>query len=124
MHDLFFSYRWHDLPKAQALLDALEAQGVRVWRDETDIPDGSSITANVLEGIGSSKALLAFYSSTYGDSRACQQELTTAYLAAQNNTGPLESRLLIVCPETTLAHIPLALRDIKILSLPSDAAQM
>ena len=81
--DLFFSYRRHDLDRAQPLLNALAQAGVRVWRDENDIPDQGAITAEIRDGIANSKALLAFYSHTYPVSNPCQQEITTAWLAAQ-----------------------------------------
>jgi hypothetical protein len=76
--DLFFSYRRHDLERAQPLLNALAQAGVRVWRDENDIPDQSSITAEIGEAIANSKALLAFYSLTYPESNPCQEEIRTA----------------------------------------------
>jgi hypothetical protein len=44
VYDLFFSFRRHGLERAQALLAALEAAGLRVFRDETAIDEGASIT--------------------------------------------------------------------------------
>ena len=81
-YDVFFSYRRHDLKRAQPLLDALDEAGIRVWRDERDIPDQASITEEIRQGIADSSAFLAFYSSTYPVSNLCQQEITTAWLAA------------------------------------------
>ena len=71
--DLFFSYRRHDLDRAQRLLNALAQAGVRVWRDQSDIPDQAAITAEIRQGIANSKAFLAFYSRTYPASNPCQQ---------------------------------------------------
>src|SRR5436309_3432882 len=70
--DVFFSYRRHDLDRAQPLLKALAEAGVRVWRDENDIPDQASITSEIRDGIANCKALLAFYSLTgvYGQAAA------------------------------------------------------
>jgi len=58
--DIFFSYRRKDLPRSQALLDALAVAGVRVWRDVTDLADNAAITPEIRRGIDDSKALLAF----------------------------------------------------------------
>ena len=41
----FFSYRRHDLPGAKALLPALEAAGVGVFRDENAIDEGALLVA-------------------------------------------------------------------------------
>jgi hypothetical protein len=64
--DVFFSYRWHDLDRAQPLLDSLAGAGIRVWRDRTRIPDHESITAEIRHGLANCKAFLAFYSRTAG----------------------------------------------------------
>jgi hypothetical protein len=84
-YDLFFSYRRHDLTRARPLLDAL---GLRVFRDETAIDEGASITREIREGIAGSKLLVAFYSSTYPLSGACQEELVSAWLAAESAGEP------------------------------------
>ena len=46
--DVFFSYRRHDLDRAEPLLAALSQAGVRVWHDETAVPEqeSSGITQN------------------------------------------------------------------------------
>jgi len=61
-HDIFFSYRRVDLARAQPLLDALAAAGLRVWRDQTNLPDNAPITPEIRRGIAASKVLVAFYS--------------------------------------------------------------
>jgi len=82
LHDIFFSYRRHELHRAAPLLEALEAAGLHVWRDQNDIPDFASVTERVFEGIAGSKAFLAFYSAKYPASAACQHELTAAWNSA------------------------------------------
>jgi tetratricopeptide (TPR) repeat protein len=109
--DLFFSYRRHDLDRARPLLKALSDAGIRVWRDENDIPEQASITAEIRDGIANSRAFLAFYSSTYPLSNPCQQELTTAWLAAHQISGAANARVWIVNPESGFEHIPELLRD-------------
>ena len=109
--DLFFSYRRHDLERAQPLLDALAQAGVRVWRDKTDIPDQAPITDEIRNGIANCKAFLAFYSRTYPASNPCQQELTIAWLAAQQMDESASRRVWILNPEASFEHMPALLRD-------------
>jgi hypothetical protein len=122
--DLFFSYRRHDLERAQPLLKALAEAGVRVWRDESDIPDQESITAEIRHGIADSKALLAFYSRTYHLSNPCQQEITTAWLAAQQVDHTPGRRVWIVNPEVIFEHIPELLRDQQLPLVTGNASQI
>jgi hypothetical protein len=51
-YDLFFSYRRHDLDRARPLLDALASSGLRVFRDETAIDEGASITQEMRKRSG------------------------------------------------------------------------
>jgi hypothetical protein len=111
-HDLFFSYRRADLPRAKLLHDALTHTGLSIWFDQTHIPDHAPITQEIRKGIAASKALLAFYSRTYPDSRPCQMELLTAWLAAQHLDKDATRRVLILNPESPeFHHIPPALQD-------------
>ena len=63
--------------------EALRGKGLKVWIDEREIADFESITRSIAEGLANAKALLAFYSGSYPQSRACQWELTAGFLAAQ-----------------------------------------
>ena len=83
VHDLFLSYRRADALRLEALLVALQALGVSVWRDTREIEDFASVQQSIDAGLGRSRALLVWYSAAYNASRACQWELTTGYLAAQ-----------------------------------------
>ena len=75
-------------------------------------------------GLAKSKALLAYYSKTYPLRRACQWELTAAYLAAQAEGDP-RRRVLVISPETSADHIdPIELRDARFLKAPSDDGEM
>jgi hypothetical protein len=87
-YDIFLSHAWKDGERPQQIADALTAAGLRVWFDATEIDDFASITHAVTEGLAKSKALLAYYSATYPLRRACQWELTTAFLAAQIEGDP------------------------------------
>jgi hypothetical protein len=109
--DLFFSYSRADEGLAGPLHDALEATGLAVFFDKAEIDDFEGITGRVTEGVACSKALLAFYSETYPLRRACQFELTAAFLAAQRAGDPTE-RVLVVNPQVGAGHIePVELRD-------------
>jgi hypothetical protein len=119
-YDLFFSYRRHDLDRVRPLLDALASCGLRVFRDETAIDEGASITREIREGIADSKLLVAFYSSTYPLSGACQEELVSAWLAAEAAGEHPQDRVRIINPEPGFDHIPVPLRELKAYTLPHD----
>src|SRR5690348_9152402 len=109
--DLFFSYRRLDLERAKPLLAELEQQGIRVWRDQQDIPETASISTAIRNAIAGSKALLAFFSASYPASNPCQQELTSAWLAAERIESDANRRVWIVNAEKTFEHIPQLFRD-------------
>jgi hypothetical protein len=122
-YDLFFSSRSHDyLDRARPLLDALASRGLRVYKAAPTVPEGASITQQIRGGIASSKVLLAFYSSTYPLSSACQEEIISAWLAAQQAGEPPQARVRIINPEPGFDHIPGPLRDLKAYPLPHDPA--
>jgi len=104
--DLFISYRWADRSSVAPLIAALRARGVRVWQDSREVEDFASIQQAVGNGLAGARALLAWYSGRYNESRACQWELTAAYCAGQAEGDPLR-RILVVNPESANAHIHL-----------------
>jgi len=65
---------------------------------------------------------VAFYSSTYPLSGACQEESISAWLAVQHAGEPPQGRVCIINPEPAFDHIPAPLRDIKAYALPNDPA--
>ncbi|MCK6374218.1 MAG: toll/interleukin-1 receptor domain-containing protein, partial [Zoogloea sp.] len=105
-NDLFLSYRWADTAAVAPLVTALRARGVRVWQDAREVDDLASIQQAVSNGLAGARALLAWYSSRYNESRACQWELTSAYCAAQAEGDP-RRRILVVNPEPGNAHVHL-----------------
>lgn len=119
-YDIFFSYRRKDEARAQPLLDALAAAGLRVWRDKTDLPDNAAITPEIRRGLAASRVLVALYSSSYPLSRACQQEITAAWLAAQSMGEPPYGRVLAINPETTFDHLPKLLAEQQSMGWPRD----
>jgi tetratricopeptide (TPR) repeat protein len=120
--DAFFSYRRKDLERAKPLLAALESAGVRVWRDEHDLADNASITAEIRNAIARSKALIALYSVDYPLSHACFEELSTAWIAAQQAGELPYSRVLVLNPEPGFDHVPAVLREQQSMRWPADAS--
>ncbi len=123
-YDVFLSHGWADGERPQQIADALGQAGLRVWFDAVEFADLTGITRAVTEGVANSKALLAYYSKTFPLRRACQWELTAAFLAAQADGDPRQ-RVLVVNPESTAGHIyPIELRDARLLKAPSADGEM
>jgi hypothetical protein len=119
--DVFFSHRRKDLDRAAPLLDALQAAGVSVWRDENELEDFAPITPAIRQALASSKALIAFYSASYPESRPCFEELSTAWIAAGVIPGETPyHRVLVLNPELDYRHLPDVLREQQIAEWPRD----
>src|ERR1700735_242817 len=97
-YDVFISYAHVDSAAVKQLVAALVARGLRVWFDESDIPTFAGISQRVAQGLTQSRAFLIYYSRIYPTRRACQCELTAAFVAAQAASGGF-GRLLVVHPE-------------------------
>jgi tetratricopeptide (TPR) repeat protein len=113
MYEIFFSYPSADEDEVMPICSALRAAGLDVWIDKTEVKDGASITRSIVEGLAKSKVLLAYYSQNYPRSRACQWELTAAFLASQREGGGRpERRIRIIKPKEVHVEIhPVELRD-------------
>jgi len=99
-YDIFLSYPHKDekeVEKVNQILEVLRSKELNVWIDQSDIQDYASITRSIIEGVAHSKVLLAYNSLNYAHSRACQWELTAAFLAAQREGDPRQ-RVLIINP--------------------------
>ena len=120
MYDIFLSYPHKDREEVVKICKALHDKGLNVWMDETDVSDYASITHSIVDGLARSRVLLAYYSLNYVHSRACQWELTAAFLAAQHKGDPRQ-RVLIINPEENAGHIhPVELRDELFQKAPAD----
>ncbi|MGW0736212.1 TIR domain-containing protein [Streptomyces sp. NPDC002851] len=109
--DVFVSYSRSDAQRTGVLVAGLQDQGLRVFVDDTAVDDFTSISTTITHALMHAKVLLAVYSADYPERRACQWELTYAYLAGQREGDP-RKRVLVVNPEPTSDHIhPLELRD-------------
>jgi tetratricopeptide (TPR) repeat protein len=123
-YDVFISYPHKDATEVDQIHKALQDIGLKVWRDKIEICDFESITKSIVEGLARSKVLLAYYSLNYWRSRACQWELTAAFLAAQSEGDP-RKRVLIINPEEKAEHIhPVELRDELFLTKFKDAESL
>jgi hypothetical protein len=120
LYDLFISYAHCEAAAVRPLVRALNQAGLRIWMDERNIEDFHGITSSIVDGLASSKALVAYYSDTYPTRRACQWELTAAFLAGQH-AGDVRKRVLVLNPETDAGHIhPIELRDALYTAVPSE----
>jgi hypothetical protein len=72
--------------------------------------------------LAASKAPLAFHSRDYALSRPCQQEITTAWIAAQQMGAPPYDRVLVLIPETGFDPLPEVLREQQSMAWPQDDA--
>jgi hypothetical protein len=99
VYDVFISYTHKDQEPVRAFVSALRAEGLRVFIDETEIEAFSSIQSRVEQGIAKSKVLLAWYSTDYSKSRACQWELSAGCCCGSGE------RVLVVNPSSGTAHI-------------------
>jgi hypothetical protein len=120
----FLSYRTRLRDEVAPLVEALTLAGVRVWRDEARVDEGSSITSEVIDGLSSSHALLAYYSPDYPRSRICQWEQAAAWVAAEA-AGPAQERVLLLLPHDVAGpeHVLGLLRDELALRVPAPSAR-
>jgi hypothetical protein len=95
-----------------------------VFVDDPQIDDFARITTTITSSLAASRVMLAYYSAAYPTRRACQWELTAAYLAASRDGDPAR-RILVVNPEPTPDHLyPGELRDaLFVVHLPGATGQ-
>ena len=120
---LFISYSRRNKAQVYPFAKALANMGIRIWLDREEIEPLDDFPARIRDGLASSQALLAWYSPEYAQSKYCQKELTAAWICAQRLTRNVLSRILIVNPEESVAHI--ALGDVgrqNYLAAPKDEA--
>jgi hypothetical protein len=70
--DLFLSYRAARAAEVAPLVAALKERGVRVWREVHRVDQGASIPDATREALERSRAVLAFWTDDYAESRICQ----------------------------------------------------
>jgi len=120
---LFISHSRLNKAQVYTFADALTAAGVEVWIDREEIAALDDSPARIRDGLAHCHALLAWYSPECAQSSYCQKELTAAWICAQRPTRDVLSRILVVNPEMSVAHI--ALGDVgrqNYLAAPKDMA--
>ncbi len=123
-YDVFISYAHQDAEPVRAIREALCECGLRVWMNENEITDFSSITRAIRDGLVQSKIFLPFYSKIYPLRRACQSELTSAFIAAQSDRQGVASRFAVVNAEPQPDHIhPIELKDALFRNAPATGDQ-
>ena len=109
MHfDIFLSYRTREANYVRPLVSALEERGLSVWRDETEIRGGESITTALKAALASARLVVVYCTNDYFDSRICQWELTTAWLSGLAEGSP-SSRIVIWMAATDIERVRAAL---------------
>lgn len=117
--DIFLSYRTRCAPEVAPLLSALASRGLRVWRDEERVEEGGSIREAIRVAIARSRTLICWMSEDYHESRACQWELTTAWVAAESSGTPTKRVLLVLPPGTSeVKHVSILARDYRAFRIP------
>ncbi len=126
--DVFVSYSHADTNQVLRLVGALRSVGLAVWHDQKEILAFNDIAERIRTGLARSKTLLAYYSASYSTRRACQWEMTAAYLAAASETSQTTTvlervgrRVLVVNSLSSMDHIePKTLRSNLLAMLPSN----
>ena len=102
---LFISYRRTHLPQLQRVKRFLEHVGIECFLDVETIDPLANFPDRIREAIGRSHALLAWWSSDYGDSDFCVQEFRIAWQHARRRSSDLVRRIWIVNPEERADHV-------------------
>jgi hypothetical protein len=123
-YDLYISYHHTDCVGVDALVAALRAEGLSIWIDHYEVEGAEAIQASIDRGLSKSKALLAWFSMDYSQSRVCQWELTAGLIAVEAKTAPVK-RLLVINPEASLApYQPHQLGDLLYLCFEGDYTEL
>jgi len=77
--EIFVSYASQDKEKVLNIVNLLEKNGLRVWRDETNIPGGKNYGPEIVRAIRSAKILLLMCSNASMRSKNVKQEIQLAW---------------------------------------------
>jgi len=120
---LFISYSRTNKAEVDPFVEGLTKAGINVWMDREEIEGFDDFPQRIRDGLGQSHALLAWYSPEYALSTFCQKELTAAWICSQRLSHNVLSRILVVNPVASVAHI--ALGDVahqNFLTVPKDVS--
>lgn len=102
---LFISYRRTHAAQVDAAATLLRAQGLTVFVDRDDIAALADFPQRIRDGIGSSHAMLVWWSADYAASGLCLQELLLGWQHARRHSSDVARRIWIVNPEPDAWHI-------------------
>lgn len=102
---IFISYRRSHKAEVRAAKAALEAAGIDVWLDLADIDPLADFPDRIRAGIDASHAMLVWWSSDYGESDICLQELRRAWQYARRHSSDVARRVWVLNPERSAQHI-------------------
>ena len=77
-HDLFVSYSQPDRQAAFALVQQLEARGIRVWIAPRDIAPAADWAAEIIDAISSARLMVLIFSASSNDSAQVRREVERA----------------------------------------------
>ncbi|HET6552432.1 MAG TPA: toll/interleukin-1 receptor domain-containing protein [Dyella sp.] len=77
-HDLFVSYSQPDREAAFALVQRLEARGIRVWIAPRDVSPAADWAAEIIDAISSARLMVLVFSGNSNDSAQVRREVERA----------------------------------------------
>jgi hypothetical protein len=78
-HDVFISYAQRDRDRAEAIVEALEGDGLRCWIAPRNVNPGAPYAEELVAAIASSRVVLVVFSQAANDSDAVLNELEIAF---------------------------------------------
>ncbi|MGO4504604.1 MULTISPECIES: toll/interleukin-1 receptor domain-containing protein [unclassified Dyella] len=100
-HDVFVSYSQPDRQVAFALVQRLEARGMRVWIAPRDISPAADWAAEIIDAITSARLMLLIFSASSNDSGQVRREVERA---VHKQLPILPFRLENVLPSKSLEY--------------------
>ncbi|MGL5825356.1 MAG: tetratricopeptide repeat protein [Nocardioides sp.] len=95
-YDVFLSYNWDDRRHVLPLVEALEREGLEVFRDETGMRDYDDIGREIVAALNASRSLVAFMTKSFPDSVYCRWEVHTALTKAYRLDGDTERIMTVL----------------------------
>jgi biotin transporter BioY len=77
-HDVFVSYTSQDKPTADAICNALENRGIRIWIAPRDVLPGTDWGGAIIDAINSSRLMILVYSASANESPQIKREVERA----------------------------------------------
>ncbi|MFC4529075.1 toll/interleukin-1 receptor domain-containing protein [Dyella halodurans] len=100
-HDLFVSYSQPDREAAFALVQQLEARGIKVWIAPRDVSPAADWAAEIIDAISSARLMVLVFSASSNDSGQVRREVERA---VHKQLPILPFRLEDVLPSKSLEY--------------------